>query len=49
MDWISINDPFCGHSCSNGVMVTQEKPSYPTGDIMLDHVVEVVKEAYEAH
>ena len=29
-------------------MVTQEKPSYPTGYIMLDHVVEAVKEAHEA-
>ena len=48
MGWISINDPFCGHSCFDGVMVTQEKPSYPTGYIMLDHVVEAVKEAHEA-
>ena len=48
MGWRSINDPFCGHSCSDGVMVPQEKPSYPTGDIMLDHVVEVVKEGHEA-
>ena len=29
-------------------MVTQEKPRCPTGDIMLDHVVEAVKEAHEA-
>ena len=29
-------------------MVPQEKPSYPTGDIMMDHVVEVVKEDHEA-
>ena len=48
MGWRSINDPFYGHSCSNDVMVTREKPSYPTGDIMLDHVVEVVKEDHEA-
>ena len=48
MGWRSINDPFCGHSCSNGVMVPQEKPSYPIGDIMLDHMVEAVKEDHEA-
>ena len=47
MGWRSINDPFCGHSCFDGVMVPQEKPSYPTGDIMLDHVVEAVKEDNE--
>ena len=47
MGWRSINDQFCGHSCSDGVMVPQKKPSYPTGDIMLDHVVKMVKEAYE--
>ena len=50
MGWRSINDPFCGHSCSDGVMVPQEK-----GNVMMDldpwgspGVVEVVKEAYEA-
>ena len=43
MGWRSINDPFYGHSCSDGVMVPQKKPSYPTGDIMLDHVVKMVK------
>ena len=42
-----INDPFCGHSCYDDVMVPQEKPSYPIGDIMLDHVVEAVKEDHE--
>ena len=25
MGWRSINDPLCGHSCSDGVMVPQEK------------------------
>ena len=44
----SINDPFCGHSCYDDVMVLQEKPSYPTGDIMMDHVVEAVKEDHAA-
>ena len=48
MAWRGINDPFCGHSCSDDVMVPQEKPSYPTSDIMLDHVVEAVKEDHEA-
>ena len=44
----SINDPFCGHLCYDDVMVPQEKPRYPTGDIMMDHVVEAVKEDREA-
>ena len=25
MGWRSINDPFCGHLCSDGVMVPQKK------------------------
>ena len=29
-------------------MVTQEKPSYPIGDTMVDHVVEAIKEDHEA-
>ena len=29
MDWRSINDPFYGHSCSDGVMVLQEKTQLP--------------------
>ena len=48
MAWRSINDPLCGHSCYDGVTVPQEKPSYPTSDIMLDHVAEAVKEDHEA-
>ena len=48
MGWRSINDPFYGHSCSDGVMVPQEKPIYPIGDILLDRVVEAVKEDHEA-
>ena len=52
MSWRGINDPFCGHSCSDGVMVPQEKTMLKT---MLDlnpwgspSVVEVVKEDYES-
>ena len=48
MHYKSINDPFYGHSCFDDVMEPQEKPSYPTGDIMLNHVVEAVKEDHEA-
>ena len=48
MGWRSINDPFYGHSCYYDVMVPKDKPSYPTGDILLDHVVEAVKEDHEA-
>ena len=29
MGWRSINDRFCGHSCSDGVMVPQEKVLQP--------------------
>ena len=29
MGWRSINDPFCGHSCSDGVMVPQKKAQLP--------------------
>ena len=56
MGWRSINDPFYGHSCSNGVMVPRRRYSNPTGDVMMDldpwkspGVVEVVEESYESH
>ena len=37
MVWRSINNPFYGHSCSNGVMVPLEK-AWRTliGDVMMD-------------
>ena len=45
MDGRSINDPFCGHSCSDDVMVPQEKTKLPHRSSC---VVEVVEEAHES-
>ena len=37
MGWRSINKPFYGHSCSDGVMVPLEKAwRTPIGDVMMD-------------
>ena len=48
MAWRSINDPFCGHLCSDGVMVPQKKAHLPHKlDINPRKSLEVVEEDQE--
>ena len=48
----SINDPFCDHLCSDGVMVPQKKAHLPhrlyLNPWKSPEMVEVVEEAHEA-